>query len=218
VKFGASPEADLRIADVRYADGGLRFSVNGRFAYRLPMPGAHNALNAAGAIAIARRLSFEHDLIAGRLETFAPPPMRMEIRPLGDVTLINDAYNANPASMRAAIEMLENHPAPGRRIMAVGEMRELGSRSGDEHRKLAERLARSRLDHVLLVEPAGVLMHAEFGHRPQAECVRSVDACGARLAELIRPGDVVLLKASRAVGLERAAVALEKGRNLFTVS
>lgn len=218
VRFGASPDADLRIADVRYAEGGLQFSVNGRFAYRLPMPGAHNALNAAGAIAIARRMSFEHETIAERLATFSPPPMRMEVRSLGDIMLINDAYNANPASMRAAIEMLEGHPVSGRRIMAVGEMRELGPRSPDEHRKLAERLARSRLDHVLLVEPAGEWMHSAFGNRPRAERVESVEACGSRLAEMVRPGDIVLLKASRAVGLERAAAALENGRSLFPVS
>jgi UDP-N-acetylmuramoyl-tripeptide--D-alanyl-D-alanine ligase len=217
VRFGAAADADLRVSQVHYEDGALRFTVNERFAYRLPMPGAHNAHNAAAAIAIARRMSFEHDAVAQRLATFAPPPMRMEMQTLGNVTLINDAYNANPASMRAAIEMLESHPVTGRRIMVIGEMRELGQRSNDEHRKLAERLARSRLDHVLLVGPAGDMMHAAFGSRPNAERVGSVDACGQRLSELVRPGDIVLLKASRAVGLERAAAALENCRNLSTV-
>jgi UDP-N-acetylmuramoyl-tripeptide--D-alanyl-D-alanine ligase len=217
VRFGESVDADLRISKAQYRDGNLHFTVNERFAYSLPMPGAHNALNAAAAIAIARRMSFEHDAIAERLATFTPPPMRMEVRALGPVTLINDAYNANPASMRAAIDMLESHPVAGRRIMVVGEMRELGPRSGDEHRKLAERLARSRLDHVLLVEPAGEMMHGAFGSRPPAERVGTVDACGQRLAELVRPGDIVLLKASRAVGLERAAAALENHRNVATV-
>lgn len=209
VRFGHRPEADLRIGDVSFAEGWLNFRLNGRFACRLPMPGAHNASNAAGAIAIARRLGLEHPAIAERLESFAPPPMRSAARQIDGVTWINDAYNANPASVRAAIDMLEQYPAAGRRIIALGEMRELGARTAGEHRQIAERLARSRLDHVLLVGSAADWMLDAFEARRVAERVPDPHSCGRRLAELAREGDVVLLKASRAVGLERAMEYLE---------
>lgn len=209
VKFGHRSEADLRISDVEFADGWLNFRLNGRFAYRLPMPGAHNASNAAAAIAVARRMGFEHPAIAERLRTFVPPPMRSAAQQIAGVTWINDAYNANPASVRAAIDMLEHYPTTGRKIFAMGEMRELGARCAGEHRQIAERLARSRLDHVLLVGGAADWMLDAFDARRVAERISDPQACGRRLAELTREGDVVLLKASRAVGLERAMEFLE---------
>lgn len=209
VRFGHRSEADLRISDVSFAEGWLSFRLNGRFHYRLRMPGAHNALNAAGAIAVARRMGFEHPAIAERLESFSPPPMRSAAKQIAGVTWINDAYNANPASVRAAIDMLEQYPTSGRKIIALGEMRELGARSAGEHRQIAERLARSRLDHVLLVGGAADWMIDAFDARRVAERVTDPHECGRRLAELTREGDVVLLKASRAVGLERAMEFLE---------
>ncbi|MBI5863796.1 MAG: UDP-N-acetylmuramoyl-tripeptide--D-alanyl-D-alanine ligase [Planctomycetes bacterium] len=212
VSFGAGRDANLRVGAVRYESDGLHFRINDRFDYVLPMPGAHNAQNAAGAIAVALRLGFDHRAIADRLRSFQPPPMRMETRSLGGITIINDAYNANPASMRAAIEMLEEYPCAGRRIVAVGEMRELGARSAAEHEALGRRLARGRLDCVLLVGPTVEWLAAQFSGRTTAEPVESVDECGRRLAALARPGDVVLLKASRAVGLERAAAVFERAR------
>jgi UDP-N-acetylmuramoyl-tripeptide--D-alanyl-D-alanine ligase len=205
--FGHSEDADLRISETRYDAPWLRFVLNGRFPYRLKTPGAHNALNAAGAIAIALRWGLEHPEIAERLESFVALPMRTEILEMGGVSVLNDAYNANPESSIAAIEALEALPAAGRRVAVFGQMCELGERSAELHRKVARRLCGSDINHVLLVGAADEMMSEElrtetlFG--PQVQRCETVQACLEKLLEVLRDGDVVLLKASRAVELDR---------------
>ena len=213
--FGRCDEADLRVTSAEFHEPWLQFQINGRFEYRLNMPGAHNALNATGAVAIARRFGLEHEEIAACLESFVLPPMRTQIERLGGVTLINDAYNANPQSALAAIAALEAMPAGGRRIAVFGEMRELGSQSAQLHLNVAERLKSEEIAHVLLVGDAYDLMHGPlleqanlFG--PQVQRCADVDAAYEALAELVCDGDVVLLKASRAVGLERLVEPLRR--------
>jgi UDP-N-acetylmuramoyl-tripeptide--D-alanyl-D-alanine ligase len=215
--FGRNEEADLRITEARYEAPWLRFVLNERFAYRLQMPGVHNAVNAAGAITIARRWGFEHEEIAERLAEFVTLPMRTEVLEFGGVSVINDAYNANPDSAIAAVDALEAMPAAGRRVVVFGEMRELGERAPELHRRVAERLRNGDVNYVLLVGPAGEMMAdvlrregSLFG--PQVECCETVDACRERLLGLLRDGDVVLLKASRAVELDRLVEPLRAAR------
>ncbi len=216
VTFGRSPEADLRITATRYESPWLHFEINARFAYRLRAPGAHNALNAAAAIAIARRLGFEHEQIAARLESFALPAMRSQVIEAGGLTLVNDAYNANPDSAAAAIAALEEMPARGRRVLVFGEMCELGAASERFHRQIAERLLESRIDLVVLVGPAAEMMGPVLaGERlfgPRLHTCPDVPQAAALLAELLRPGDVAWFKASRAVGLERAVEDVRSAR------
>jgi UDP-N-acetylmuramoyl-tripeptide--D-alanyl-D-alanine ligase len=206
--FGWSEEADLRITEARYDAPWLHFTLNDRFGYRLRIPGAHNAVNAAAAVTIARRWGFEHKDIAERLESFVALPMRTQLLELGGVSVINDTYNANPESAIAAIDALEAMPARGRRVLVFGEMRELGERSPDLHRRVAERLCHSEVNEVLLVGAAGEMMAGVLRRQaslfgPKVDCCDTVDACCERLLQLLRDGDVVLLKASRAVALDR---------------
>jgi len=207
VTFGRTENADLRVTEAHYESPWLCFSINGRFAYRLRMPGVHNAVNAAGAIAVARRWGLEHEEIAERLATFAPPPMRSEVVVAGGVTLVNDAYNANPDSTLAAIAALEQMPADGRRVFVFGEMCELGSRSARLHRDVGERLRGSGVDVVVLVGRVAGWLRAASGDAvlfgPRVHVCETVDDCAMLLGELAKPGDVVWLKASRAVALDR---------------
>lgn len=214
VTFGQSPEADLRWSAARYKAPWLRFRINERFDYRLRIAGVHNAANAAGAIAIARRFGFEHDEIAARLETFVAPPMRMEVLEVEGVTVINDAYNANPQSALAAIEVLETAECTGRRVLVFGEMRELGPHGAALHRKIAERLAGGKVDRVILVGSAGEWMYDVLSEArlfgPRVERSADVDECVELLVDELRAGDALLLKASRAVGLERIIEPLRR--------
>lgn len=207
VTFGRSASADVRLTDVSYELPWLRFTLNERFPFRLRVPGMHNALNAAGAVTIVRRFGLDYAAAAARLESFVPPPMRNEIVEIGGVTIVNDAYNANPQSAVAAIDTLLQIPCRGKRIAVFGEMRELGSQAAELHRKVAERLAGSDIGRVMLVGSAVELMAEAFGSGglfgPSVEKCRDVDACLERLADGLQPGDVVLLKASRAVELDR---------------
>ncbi|RMF82901.1 MAG: UDP-N-acetylmuramoyl-tripeptide--D-alanyl-D-alanine ligase [Planctomycetota bacterium] len=213
--FGRCDEADLRVTSAVFRDPWLTFRINGRFEYRMRLPGTHNALNAAGAVAIARRLGLAHEEIASSLESFVPPPMRTQVQRFGGVTLINDAYNANPQSALAAIDALESMPADGRRIAVFGEMRELGSHAEMLHAAVAERLRSGQVSHVLLVGAAVRYMEAPLRQKadlfaPSVSCCDGVDAASETLAELVRDGDVVLLKASRAVGLEAVVEPLRR--------
>lgn len=222
VRFGLNSTADLCLTRVAYEDPWLTFTINGRFEYRLQTPGSHNALNAAAAVAIARRLGQSPEEIAERLATFVPPPMRGEVLKLGRLTVINDAYNANPHSAMAAIEMLEALPCSGRRIAVFGEMRELGPEAEALHRSVAERL-RGSASHVVLVGQAGQWMGETLQDggslfAPQVDWCETVDDCRARLLEVVRDDDVVLLKASRAVGLESVVEPLRERLTADVVS
>ncbi len=207
--FGRAESADLRLTNCAYEPPWLRCTYNGRFACRLPVPGAHNALNAAGAMLIARRMNLEHAEIAARLETFAPPPMRSAVRVARGITIIDDTYNANPGSARAAIEMLAAFPCRGRRVLVIGEMRELGAAAAAQHEAVARRIAQSPIDRVVLVGAAGEWMAGALaGGAPQVALCDDPAQCATVLHDWLTAGDVVLLKASRAVALERAVAAL----------
>lgn len=210
VTYGEDPKADVRISAVRYERPWLNFRINERYDYRLPLPGAHNAHNAAAAIVLARRLGFEPEEIAARLETLPATPMRMELIELGGITILNDAYNANPSSAAAAVKTLLEMPCRGRRVAVIGEMRELGRHAVEKHRRLAERLADSELDLVVPVGAAAEWMAPALADMrgPVVEAAETVEAAATLLCEKIAPGDVVLLKASRAVRLERVLPAL----------
>ncbi|MGD8453107.1 MAG: UDP-N-acetylmuramoyl-tripeptide--D-alanyl-D-alanine ligase [Phycisphaerae bacterium] len=212
--FGWTAEADIRLTAAQYESPWLRFTVNGRFDYRLRLAGKHNAVNACGAITVARRMGLDHAEIAGRLETFALPPMRNEVITMGGITLLNDAYNANPGSALAALDVLESLPAPGRRLVVFGEMCELGDQSAELHRRLARQLAGRRVDRVCLVGAAGAMMAEELKDAqlsgPRVVHCADVDACLSHLREELRDGDVLLLKASRAVGLDRLVEPLRQ--------
>jgi len=163
VSFGRWEEADLRLTDLRVGSsatgcGGMEFTVNDRFKYRLQVPGKHNAFNALAAIGVARRFGMDHDEIIERLATFELPAMRLQCEHIGRLSLINDAYNANPASLRAAVEVLTETPALSRRVLIVGDMRELGSESERLHREAAEFIARSRIGMVVSVGDYAKLM------------------------------------------------------------
>ena len=161
---------------------------------RLPFPGEHNRMNAALALAVARWLGADGERAAGALASARPVPGRMQVRRLGGgVTLIDDTYNANPDSVAAALRTLARFD--GRRVAVLGEMRELGAASAAAHAEAAA-AARAAADEVVLIGEA-------FGGEPWS------DAVPAAVVEMLRPGDVVLLKASRGPRLERIIPAIE---------
>ncbi|MFH1746313.1 MAG: UDP-N-acetylmuramoyl-tripeptide--D-alanyl-D-alanine ligase [Planctomycetota bacterium] len=214
VTYGCDEAADVRVTDIRYEAPWLHFTINGRFKYRLCVAGAHNALNAAGAITVALRLGFGHEEISERLASFVLPPMRGEVLELDGLTVLNDAYNANPSSAEAAFNMLDSLPCQGRRIVVFGEMCELGRQSAELHRQVAKCLLSIRVDRVYLVGPAGKLMSdvlvGEELFGPGVTCCDDVASCRQRLLKELGEGDLVLLKASRAVGLDQLVEPLRQ--------
>jgi len=218
VTFGESSEADLRLTAYRPTatpdgdgrlTGSVEFTINERFKYTLGVPGRHNVSNALAAIAVARRFGMDHEEIAGRLATFALPPMRLEAVRVGRLTLVNDAYNANPASMAAAVDVLGDLEAPRRRVLIVGDMRELGDASERLHREAGERIARANVQVVITVGSqarwiAQTVKQAGAGGI-ETHAFATTELARKRLTSYLRPDDTILIKGSRALGLERLA-------------
>ncbi|MEN3583603.1 UDP-N-acetylmuramoyl-tripeptide--D-alanyl-D-alanine ligase [Streptomyces sp. ZYX-F-203] len=219
VLFGESDEADVRAENVRLTDGG-------RPAFRLHTPsgasdvtmrlyGEHHVSNALAAAAVAHELGMSADEIAVALsEAGSLSRWRMEVteRPDG-VTIVNDAYNANPESMRAALRALAAMGGERRTWAVLGAMAELGDEALAEHDavgRLAVRLNVSKLVAVGGREAAWLRLGAYNEGSWGEESVHVSDAQAAvdLLRSELRPGDVVLVKASRSVGLERVAAAL----------
>ncbi|MFD5626302.1 MULTISPECIES: UDP-N-acetylmuramoyl-tripeptide--D-alanyl-D-alanine ligase [unclassified Streptomyces] len=219
ILFGESDEADVRAENVRLTESGQpAFSLrtpSGCSDVTMRLYGEHHVSNALAAAAVAHELGMSADEIAGALsEAGTLSRWRMEVteRPDG-VTVVNDAYNANPESMRAALRALVAMGG-GRRTWAVlGQMAELGDEALAEHDavgRLAVRLNVSKLVAVGGREASWLQLGAYNEGSWGEESVHVSDAQAAvdLLRSELRPGDVVLVKASRSVGLERVALAL----------
>jgi len=187
-----------------------------RTEIKLAAVGEHNLSNALAAAAVGVALKIPVELIAKGLSNFRPVAMRGELTTIApDVICINDAYNANPVSMAAALRMLAAFPG-ARRIAALGDMRELGDAAASAHRDMGALAAALKIDRVLAVgEFAGEIAAGARGGGmapSQIAVFAQPLELGAALGEMVRAGDRVLLKASRAVGLETALARLKPAR------
>jgi UDP-N-acetylmuramoyl-tripeptide--D-alanyl-D-alanine ligase len=218
VTFGRAPDATVRATDEALDEAGRsRFTLvtpEGSAPVRLRLHGTHAVTNALAAAAAARRLGMPVAEIAEALSEAEPVSRwRMEVteRPDG-VTVVNDAYNANPESVRAALDTVVHMARGGRVLVVLGAMAELGASTVSEHEKIGAYAARGGVAGLITVgeTAAAVLKGAEqvgtwTGERVQVE---DVGAAVAALSERLRPGDVVLIKGSRIAGLERIAQAV----------
>jgi UDP-N-acetylmuramoyl-tripeptide--D-alanyl-D-alanine ligase len=220
VLFGNAPEAQVRATEVRAADGAVTFTLHlphASVAVQLPLPGRHNVQNALAAAAAAWVLDVPVDDIAAGLADFKPCPGRMELIELADDLLIlDDSYNANPLSMRAALDALHDLGRPGRRIAVLGDMLELGHAARDLHREVGL-LAAERADWLFTLGElardiaAGAAEHGLDNTHIVAST--TVEALVSQLLPLLQPGDRVLVKGSRGMRMEQIS-ALLRGSQL----
>jgi UDP-N-acetylmuramoyl-tripeptide--D-alanyl-D-alanine ligase len=169
----------------------------------VPFTARHQLVNLLAAVAAAQAVGVEP---SGRVDV-SFGPLRGEIISLSNgLTVINDCYNANPLSMRAALDDLATYEPPGRRIAVLGDMLELGPSERADHREIGSYATRSGVDVLVAVGPLSEDMAAAFS----GETHRAADAreAAAVTSGLVGPGDVVLVKASRGIGLETVAEAL----------
>jgi len=215
VLFGTSHDATIRADKIMAQNGSVGFDLMIDGAVQrvvLPLPGRHNVSNALAAAAAASVLDVGLKDIATGLETFKPCPGRMELLALpGDIVVLEDSYNANPLSVRAALDALHDLGSAGRRIAVLADMLELGPTAPELHRQigaivaertdwlftygvLAEEIARGALDAGLPTDKVFV--------------ASSHDELAARLLELLKAGDRILIKGSRGMRMEKITAAL----------
>jgi UDP-N-acetylmuramoyl-tripeptide--D-alanyl-D-alanine ligase len=219
--FGTGEQADVRLERLRVDDlGRPEFDLvagGERAPVRMRLVGAHHATNAAAAAAVALGAGMSLGAVAAALSEAATlSPGRMEVVERADgVTVIDDAYNANPDSMRAALKALADigRGRPDARTVAVlGEMRELGAGSREEHDAVGRLVVRLDIDQLLVVgEPAkplhlGACLEGSWGG--ESVFVPDNPAATTWLREHLAPGDVVLFKASNAARLGQVAAAV----------
>lgn len=235
VRFGLGDACDVRAESIRLDDAGrVRFAafldacggatgpIEPAAAARaiaegvevaLPLIGRHNVYNALAALAVARRLGVDLKTAASGMSAAQPSPMRLELfEAPGDITVLADCYNASPASMTAALQTLAELSVRGRRVAVLGEMLELGALSLGEHLRVGRQAADAGVDMLVTVgEGATSIASGALKHGlPSRAWVsfRDAEGAAASIRSLLSSGDAVLVKASRAVGLERVIEAL----------
>jgi UDP-N-acetylmuramoyl-tripeptide--D-alanyl-D-alanine ligase len=207
-------DADVRATDIELdAELRPRFTLSspwGTGDVALAVRGEHQVVNASMAAAVALAHGVPFAAVAAALATVQPAPWRMEVARTADgVVVLDDAYNANPSSMAAALDALARIDVPGRRLAVLGDMRELGELSVPEHAALGDLVGGSAVDALVAVGPETAPLAARARAAGVAVTeVPDADAALDAIAGFVHDGDAVLVKGSRAVGLELVATAL----------
>lgn len=217
VTVGFHPSNTWRVQEVCLHLKGISFHLEAPVSsfsghYEVPLLGRHQAVNAALAIVGGFLAGLSRCAIQQGLRECRPPKMRLQHMRVGGIEVLDDSYNANADSMLAALLTLHDLPCAGRRIAVLGEMSELGASSPAAHAETGQHAARLGIDALFTVGNAAV----HLGEAARAEglaLVRSfdtVDAAAHALKAFVKPGDFVLLKASRAARLERIGELLRQ--------
>lgn len=212
VTFGVYRPADFMAEDVRAENGSVIFRMianplGSRRYVRLPFAGSHNVYNALSAAAIASQLGVGISEIKEGLVSAMLPAMRYEISTISGITVINDAYNANPVSTMSALSSFCEMNVSGKRIFVCGDMLELGPYARRAHRQVGRFISSQPIDHVIaLGDLAAEVLKGACGDGqpgPRRAFCASVEEVASVLKDIAVPGDAVLIKGSRANGMER---------------
>lgn len=202
ITFGQSPEANLRLTNYQQTGWSSRFELNNRDWIELAVPGIHNAFNAIAAIAVAARFGFTQQDAADALADFTGVDMRLQRVSAGEIEVINDAYNANPSSVRAAASVVANQDAK-RKILILGDMFELGNESAEIHSQLGADLATGGFDLIAGVgQLAKYLVEAAASSGCSIAHYENTQAAKDDLENILAPGDLVLIKGSRGMKMD----------------
>ena len=214
IRYGVARDADVRLTDAAVDPMALvtRFRVEadeGVVLGQLPGPGLHLAHNAAAAVAVASALRVSFDGLGARLARYQPVGMRLRIEDgPGGIRVLNDAYNANPMSMAASLRALAAIPDV-RKVALLGDMLELGPSEAEAH---AEVLTLANSLGLDLVGLAGPRFAAAAAGDPGVIAAADANELADRVRDALRPGDLVLLKGSRGLQMERVLTALAEER------
>jgi len=214
VYFGDAPSCPVRASSIEAGEN-TRFMLHiasQNAPVTLKIPGRHNVMNSLAAAAAGWTLGCSLEQIVHGLENFEPPKMRMQILPHpSGAILINDAYNANPASMMTAVRMLAETYPDQKRVLVLGSMLELGSESEKYHFHVGVELAHFSLEHVFLVGPETKAVYegaiSAGAPKKMFSQYSSAEALGTELKKYAQLGTAILFKGSRGIHLEKAVEA-----------
>jgi len=205
VAYGLGSKAQFRADGLVPTERGYAYLLGG-IPVRLHIPGRHNVLNSLAALAVARQFGMDPLRAIERLADFHLPEMRFQIEHIQGVCVAFDCYNANPGSMRSALETFRELSASGRKVAVVGDMLELGVHSEKLHEELGNCIAQSGVDALWAVGRYG---HAvaraatSTGLKGVVRHSEEYDAVAEDICEYVKPGDALLVKGSRGMRLER---------------
>ncbi len=226
ITFGKSDGADYQVRNISYEASASRFTIDSTEVY-LPLAGPGNVENALAAWAICSQLGLAIEDFANALRTLSPVSMRAELLQIGTLTILNDCYNANPASMKNALNILTGLDQDGKRrlVFICGDMAELGPQTETLHAELGISIAKTKVGLLLSVgkfakiaaQTAKTTAEQNFESKEieslQIKCFDdTISACN-NLHEFIKDYDIILVKGSRTVGLEKV---IEKLQVLFS--
>ena len=200
--FAGTNEGMIRAIDILQSAEGSEFTIiegAHRCRAQLPVPGIHMVQNALLAVAAGRAFGLSLEEAAGGLASTPLTKARLQIKEVSGVQFLDDSYNANPDSMKAALQTLVELSADGKRIAVLGEMRELGKETQRGHQEVGEAAAAFEIDHLIGIgEMGGVIVRAaKSAGLGKADAVGSTSEAAKLLGEITEPGDLVLIKGSR---------------------
>ena len=221
ISFGLNGRSDISAGKVKYLQKRIKFELEirptGRKAeVELPSQGKHNLYNCLAAVTVCHALGISFDKICSRFSELKLPSMRFERSRVNKMVFINDAYNANPESMRNALAAFSAIKTVGRKLFVCGDMLELGSYSAIAHAQVGRLVAESGVEYLVTMGSLSQLT-ADSAVRQgmKRRCVRSVESVEDVVQELnsiARPGDNILLKGSRGMGMERILELIKSHR------
>jgi UDP-N-acetylmuramoyl-tripeptide--D-alanyl-D-alanine ligase len=213
--FAGTKKGTVCATDLRQSASGSEFTIlegAHRCRAQLPVPGLHMIQNALLAVAAGRVFGLSIEDCAAGLASAPLTKARLQIKTIRGVQFIDDSYNANPESMRAALATLAELETEGRRIAVLGEMAELGTESERGHREVGEAAASLKIDELIAIgETASAIANAaQKAGLEKSRTVASADEAAEILAEETSPNDLVLIKGSRAARTERVIEEFSK--------
>jgi UDP-N-acetylmuramoyl-tripeptide--D-alanyl-D-alanine ligase len=205
--FGKSDRCDYQADNIRPDGPAVRFTIDGVEIY-LPLAGPGNVENALAAWSVCSQFGLNIKDFAEALPTLQPVSMRAEIRNIGTLTVLNDCYNANPASMRNALDILAQIDQIGRRrrVFICGDMAELGWQAEQLHAELGKHIIQANIQFLLTVgefaEITAASVRANSGDNIQIKCYEDAASISNNLHKYIKDYDIILIKGSRVAKLE----------------
>lgn len=212
ISFGMQNTSDVQFLNMEskgFEDTTLKFAIRGKeYKTKLPLPGTHNVMNAMAAMATGLALKIEVEEMMERIMIFKPMAMRFErVQLANGVCLVNDSYNANPQSMRAAFRTVGAAKRAGRFIAALGDMLELGEQSAKLHEEVGEAVVESGVKALFVFGDLSKEIARGAKKKGLSESqiheYKDIDALSKALEKDIRAGDVLLIKGSRGMRMER---------------